>query len=47
MHSFDGNSNSGEFYVHMIPRVKGDLEFNDIIYSQIDLYDSCALEKFK
>jgi len=47
MHSFDGNSCAGEYYVHMIPRLTGDFEKNDQIYGLIDSYDRTILEKFK
>lgn len=39
MHSFDGNPVAEEYYVHMIPRMKGDLEHNDAIYGMIERYD--------
>lgn len=47
IHSFDGNSAAKEYYIHLIPRIKGDMEWNDEIYGMIDKYDLSILDKFK
>ena len=47
LHSFDGNTDAGEYYIHMIPRITYDLEDNDKIYAMINQYDKTILEKFK
>jgi diadenosine tetraphosphate (Ap4A) HIT family hydrolase len=47
LHSHDGNTDAGEYYVHMIPRNTGDIENNDEVYGIIDAYDISILSKFK